>query len=60
MFTLYIQFIVVYGIIVSYVLFILNHKNDKIAYVPLEPVSNYVYIADLILELHVVWKTLLN
>ena len=24
-----------------------NHKNDKIAYVPLEPVTDYVYIADL-------------
>ena len=27
-----------------------NHQKDKIAYVPLDPVSDYVYIADLILD----------
>ena len=32
-------------------LFTDKHQKEKIAYVPLNPVSNYIYIADLILEL---------
>ena len=29
-----------------------NHQKDKIAYVPLDPISDYVYIADLNTRLH--------
>ena len=39
---------------------LINHQKEKIAYVPLEPVADYTYIADLILELRVGWKTLPN
>ena len=38
----------------------INHQKYKIAYVPIDPVSDYIYIADLILELLVDWKTLPN
>ena len=27
-----------------------NHQKDKIAYIPLNPVADYVYISDLILD----------
>ena len=37
-----------------------NHQKDKIAYVPLDPVSDYVYIADLNNRLRVGWKKLPN
>ena len=37
-----------------------NHQKDKIAYVPLNSVSDYVYIEDLNTRLRVGWKTLLN
>ena len=36
------------------------HQKDKIAYVPLEPVSDYVYISDLNNRLSFSWKTLPN
>ena len=38
----------------------INHQNDKISYVTLDPVANYVYIVDLILKLRFGWKTLPN
>ena len=31
----------------------INQLNDKIIYVPLDPVADYVYITDLVLKLHV-------
>ena len=31
----------------------INHQKDNIAYVPLNPVTDYAYIAHLILELRV-------
>ena len=37
-----------------------NHQKDKIAYVPLDQFSDYVYIVDLNNRLHVGWKTLPN
>ena len=37
-----------------------KHQKYKIAYIPLNPVANYVYIADLIIKLRVGWKTLPN
>ena len=36
------------------------HQKENIAYVTLDPVVDYVYISDLILELRVVWKMLPN
>ena len=36
------------------------HQKYKIAYVTIDPVADYVYITDLILELCVGWKTLPN
>ena len=37
-----------------------NHQKDNIDYVPLDPVCDYVYIADLNTRLRVVWKMLPN
>ena len=37
-----------------------NHQNDKISYVPLDSVADYVYIADLNNRLRVCWKILPN
>ena len=37
-----------------------NHQKDKIYYIPLKSVSDYVYIADLNNRLRVGWKTLPN
>ena len=37
-----------------------NHQKYKIAYVPLDQFSDYVYIVDLNNRLHVGWKTLPN
>ena len=34
-----------------------NNQKEKIAYVPLDPVVDYLYIADLNNRLHVSWKT---
>ena len=38
----------------------INHQKDKIAYVTLDPVSDYAYIADLNTRHCVGWKTLPN
>ena len=38
----------------------INNQKDKIAYVPLYPVADYVYIVDLNTRLRVGWKTLPN
>ena len=38
----------------------INLQKENIAYVPLDPVADYVYIADLNTRLHVGWKTLPN
>ena len=38
----------------------INHQKYNIAYVPLYPVTGYVYIADLNTRLRVGWKTLPN
>ena len=35
-----------------------NHQKDKISYVPLDPVADYVYLSDLNTRLRVGWKTL--
>ena len=37
-----------------------NHQKENVAYVPLEPVSDYAYMADLNTRLCVGWKTLPN
>ena len=37
-----------------------NHQKYKISYVPLYPVADYIYIADLNTRLSVGWKTLPN
>ena len=38
----------------------INHQKDKIAFTPINPVANYIYIADLNTRLCVGWKTLPN
>ena len=38
----------------------INNQKENISYVPLDPVSDYVYIADLNNRLRVGWKTLPN
>ena len=38
----------------------INHQKDKIAYVPLDPIADYVYIEDVNTRLRVSWKTLPN
>ena len=40
--------------------FVNNHQKDKITYVPIDPVADYVYIEYLILELCVGWKRYLT
>ena len=35
----------------------INHQKDMIAYIPLDPVADYLYIADLNTRLRVGWKT---
>ena len=37
-----------------------NRQKDKISYVTLDPVTDYVYIVDLNTRLRVGWKTLPN
>ena len=37
-----------------------NHQEEKNYYVPLDPVTDYIYIADLNTRLRVGWKTLPN
>ena len=37
-----------------------NHQKDKFSHVLLDPVADYVYMADLNIRLHVSWKTLPN
>ena len=44
----------------SIIQFAINNQKEKIYYVPLDPVSDYVYIADLNTRLRVGWKTLPN
>ena len=38
----------------------INHQKENISYVPLYPVTDYVYTADLNTRLRVGWKTLPN
>ena len=53
-------FVFLVGVYYTYIFLLLyiNYQKDKIAYVLLGLVADYMYIADLILELRVGWKTL--